>query len=65
MGTLPEDENVPISIAEHIPCVVLNRRSRFSRAIMQLAEKYATGLEPEQKSSGGSFMEWLRSLFGR
>jgi len=40
IGMLPEDEIVPVSIAEHIPAVMLDKKARFSRAIMYLADSY-------------------------
>jgi MinD-like ATPase involved in chromosome partitioning or flagellar assembly len=65
IGVLPEDETVPISIAEHIPCVILNRRAKFSKAIMRLAQCYASGLEPESGAYRKGIMDWMRGLFGR
>jgi MinD-like ATPase involved in chromosome partitioning or flagellar assembly len=37
--TMPEDEIVPKSIAEHIPAYMLNKNSPFCKRIAELAEK--------------------------
>lgn len=42
ISALPADEEVPISMAEHIPLYVYNRRAMFSKAIADLANVYAT-----------------------
>ncbi|MEM0094926.1 MAG: P-loop NTPase [Candidatus Micrarchaeaceae archaeon] len=62
-GVLPEDDIVPISIAEHIPAYVLNKKAKFSRAVLDTAHKYArrSEAEPEYKPKRGF---WAR-LFGR
>lgn len=71
VATLPEDENVPISIAQHIPVVVLMGRSSFSVAAKELARKisnkvdYSPGESAEKASgSGGGFVSWLMRLLG-
>lgn len=68
MGVLPEDENVPISIAQHIPVLLLKSRSDFSSAIKRLARKASNrvGYEPDEdgKARSGGFFAWLRRLFG-
>ncbi len=39
-GMIPEDEVVPISIAEHIPAYLLNQRSGFSISIGKTSRRY-------------------------
>ena len=71
MGVLPEDENVPISIAQHIPVLLLKNRSGFSGAIKSLARRASNrvGYEPGEERyvphRGGGFFAWLMRLFGR
>ena len=67
MGILPEDENVPISIAQHIPVLLLKSRSGFSAAVKSLARRASNrvGYEPGEGrnvSRGSGFFAWLRSL---
>ena len=69
MGVLPEDENVPISIAQHIPVLLLKSRSGFSAAVKSLARRASNrvGYEPGEernvpKGRGGLFA-WLIRLF--
>lgn len=67
---MPEDENVPISIASHIPVVLMKSRTGFSRGVKSLTRKVSNriGYEPEKEMSvryGGGFFAWLRRLFGR
>ena len=71
MGVLPEDENVPISIAQHIPVILMNGRSGFPGAVKNLARKACNrvGYEPGEErgmrsAGGGGFFAWLRRLFG-
>ena len=69
IGVLPEDENVPISIAQHTPVLLLKSRSGFSTAVKSLARRAASrlGYEPgEAKNVRGSFgfFAWLKRLFG-
>ncbi len=40
-GFIPEDEIVPISIAEHIPALLLNKRSKFSKSVIQMIPSIA------------------------
>jgi MinD-like ATPase involved in chromosome partitioning or flagellar assembly len=68
IGILPEDENVPISIAQHIPVALLKGRSDFSNAMNNLSRRISdrVGWEPssERKEySGRGFFAWLRRLF--
>lgn len=64
----PEDEIVPLSIAEHIPAYIIDRRSQFSRAVEQLANKYGGRLKPEYVSKypgkSGGIIAFLKRLFG-
>lgn len=53
LGTLPEDTNVQAGIAEQIPVYLSNRRSKFSRAIMAIADTYTLdrpGIESRNKT---------------
>ena len=62
-GVLPEDVNVKISIAEHIPLVLKNRSSPFSKQIDNVGHMYstrsATYREGEGKGKLGSFLGGL------
>ena len=68
IGTIPEDEIVPISISDHIPAYMLRPNSKFSERIAMLAEKYVYG-ESVAKRAGKtarkhrSFFAFLRWLF--
>ena len=64
---LPEDEIVPMSIAEHIPAVMLSKRAKFSQATVALAETYSAMSEytPDEGISKVSFWNRLWSLFKR
>ena len=42
---LPEDDIVPVSVAEHIPAYILNRRAPFSKGINDLARRYGSKVE--------------------
>ena len=63
---MPEDEIVPVSIAEHIPAVMLNKKSNFSRATIELANAYSamSDVEPEV-ARPHSFWRALLNLFRR
>jgi MinD-like ATPase involved in chromosome partitioning or flagellar assembly len=68
LGILPEDENVPISIAQHIPIMLLKDRSDFSTAMNGLCKRISdrVGWEPRYEMraySGKGFFSWLRRLF--
>lgn len=66
-GVLPEDDAVPLSIAQHVPTYTMDRRAQFSKAISSMARLY-TGrssvevVEIASRSSGG-FWDFLRKLF--
>ena len=66
---LPESELVPVSIAKHIPAVILNVRDPFSKIVNQLSEIYVYDTEkPIIKSKSGKhrlFRAILRLLTGR
>lgn len=40
-GILPESELVPVSIAKHVPAILLDGSCSFSRSVGQLSEQYA------------------------
>jgi MinD-like ATPase involved in chromosome partitioning or flagellar assembly len=66
---MPEDDLVPVSVEEHIPTYLLDKKCPFSRAIYQNAKMYLSGLpeakdEPVPKQKRGLF-SWLKGLFGR
>jgi MinD-like ATPase involved in chromosome partitioning or flagellar assembly len=65
---LPEDENVPVSIAQHIPVLLLKSRSEFSNSVKSLARRASNrvGYEPDEDkvTGGGGFFGWLKRLFG-
>jgi len=65
IATLPEDENVPISIATHIPICLLKSRSAFSIAIKELARKVASraGVEEPERSERKGLFAWLKRIF--
>ncbi len=68
-GVLPEDETVPISLSEHIPAAVLNKRSPFSKGIFEIAEMYASRVDmqgvgaPREKGSRGGIVAFLKRIF--
>ncbi len=74
IGVIPDDENVPISIAQHIPVVLLNGSCDFSRSIKNISRKVCSrvGYEPGgdmgigmRMRSGGGLFGWIRwLLFG-
>jgi MinD-like ATPase involved in chromosome partitioning or flagellar assembly len=41
IAALPEDDVVPMSVADHTPAVMYNKHAPFSREIARLARKYA------------------------
>lgn len=41
LGSLPEDDSVPVSIAQHIPAFSYHQASRFSRGIANIARVYS------------------------
>lgn len=47
-GFLPEDEIIPFSIAEHVPALLLDKRSKFSKAMVSLV----ISLFPKLKKPG-------------
>lgn len=67
-GMFPESELVPISIAKHIPAVMLNSKDPFSKAANTLSEKYV--YKTENPASEGRmpkrslFRALLKLLFG-
>jgi septum site-determining protein MinD len=68
IATLPEDENVPVSIAQHIPVLLMNSKAPFSRGIKRLTRRISNRVdyEPEgEPLDRGGFMAWLRRLFFR
>lgn len=64
MAALPEDENVPISIAEHIPAYLISPRCAFSRGVRELSRRYAsrTGSMREKEEGRGVLDYILRLL---
>lgn len=64
VGAFPEDEIVPISIAEHIPAYLLNRRAEFSRRIADLSGLYGPKAGPEITEQGGGIWAFIKRLLG-
>ncbi len=68
-AVLPEDETVPISIAQHIPAYNLNKRSAFGKGIGALARFYSGRATVEQTDTRdrtqktGGFFAFLRRIF--
>ena len=62
LAALPDDETVPMSIAAHIPAYLYKPRCQFSKAVKELARRYAarTGELGEEEQKRGF---WAR-LFG-
>ena len=61
MGFLPEDEIVPKSIAAHIPAVVLDRKTLFSKALREVSDRYSVNsaeLDTEKIAKEG----WLHRV---
>ena len=48
LGSVPEDEIVPISISQHIPAFLVNPKANFSRSIRSLARRYASKIDTMQ-----------------
>lgn len=71
IGTLPEDEIVPMSIEAHIPAILIDKKNSFSRSINDVSRYYASGNnEYNSKESyaakggaSGVFFGFLRRLF--
>jgi len=69
IGVLPEDEIVPLSVSEHIPAYLINRRDSFSRSIRDLSRRYSSRLETVDVDGGarsgtGGIMAFIRRLLG-
>ncbi len=70
VSVLPEDEIVPLSVADHIPAYSMNRRAQFSRAIGSMSRIYsgkAAGSVAEKQgrdAEGGGLLAFLRRLLG-
>jgi flagellar biosynthesis protein FlhG len=70
LGAMPEDEHVPISIAEHIPLYLLAPNSNFSKEMRSISRHYARGIttEPEGEISRRgrwSFWIFIRDMLSR
>ncbi len=69
-GVLPEDEIVPLSVADHVPAYTMNKRSQFSKAIMSMARLYSGRSDAQEednkaaRSSGGGFLSFIRRILG-
>ena len=68
-GVLPEDEAVPLSVAQHVPTYTMNKRSQFSRAIASMARLYTGRAQVEEveealpHSGGGGILAFLKRIF--
>jgi MinD-like ATPase involved in chromosome partitioning or flagellar assembly len=70
LGEIPEEEIVPISIAEHIPAYLVNPSSGFSKSIKSIARSYVSGSSiryPESRKWGAfsRLVAFFRRLFKR
>ncbi|MDE1860635.1 MAG: AAA family ATPase [Candidatus Micrarchaeota archaeon] len=73
LATVPESEDVPLGIADHIPTYMLQRKSPFSLAIKEVARIYASkggrtigqqlGGGPG-RGGGGGLIGWIRRILG-
>jgi flagellar biosynthesis protein FlhG len=69
LGVLPEDEAVPISLAQHVPAYTLNRNSAFSKNIRNLARIYVGRADvgelekSDRMVRGGGVIGFLKRLF--
>lgn len=62
---LPEEEAILESIAEHIPLLVKNRNSRFSREVREFAMKYSGRTEAKYENRDrNSVIAFIRRLLG-
>jgi MinD-like ATPase involved in chromosome partitioning or flagellar assembly len=66
LAELPEDEDVPISIANHIPAYVFYPRSPFTKSMRMLSMHYATGkeVEPIERPIRPGFLAFILRLLG-
>ncbi|MDE1865701.1 MAG: AAA family ATPase [Candidatus Micrarchaeota archaeon] len=65
-GAVPEDEIVPLSIAEHIPAYLLNQRCGFSEGVSRASKRYAArvGGRYASKREGMSLWDRLLTVLG-
>jgi flagellar biosynthesis protein FlhG len=65
-GAIPEDEIVPLSISEHIPAYMLDRRSSFSVTIGEIARLYGSkgGTTIAFRQAYTGLVGWFRRLLG-
>jgi len=56
-----------MSIAEHIPAVMLDKKAGFSRAAIELANAYSamSDVEPESSLAHASFWQRFLRLFSK
>ena len=67
-GILPEDETVPMSIAQHVPAYTMNRNSNFSKKIREVARVYSgradvDEIEERDKPEKWGFFAFLSRIF--
>ncbi len=63
IASLPEDEKVDVSIAEHIPIYLYDKKVRFSKAITDLADVYTSRVALDREApayKGRGFFSWFR-----
>jgi septum site-determining protein MinD len=70
LATLPEDQNVPMSVAAHIPLVIYNGRSPFAVEVKKLSKRLISrsGAEEAERVEEGEhrgFFAWLLGFFRR
>ncbi len=64
VGSLPEDDIVPISIEEHIPAYIMDYRNRFAKSVQQLSRYYGSGNVYQEEGSSATRKRrfWSRIL---
>ena len=65
IAALPEDEVVPMSVADHTPAVMYSKRAPFSREISRLARKYAARSAAVGEAGRSGFWQRFLGFFGR
>jgi septum site-determining protein MinD len=67
VGSIPEDEIVPVSVSEHRPAYTVGPNSNFSRSVNKIARKYGSGSDKTQSNASkqeNGFVMFLKRLFG-
>lgn len=69
LGQIPEDEIVPMSIAEHIPAYLVKPSSRFSIGVRGITRNYMYAVSPQYAAKSiappsGGIIAFLKRLLG-